>query len=151
MHGRVEKNTANEINERLKEETEDRIKCYSLRSKEDLDKRINELEQEWDIERFLEVNASTFAFTGLALGLLKSKKWFVLPGLVLPFLFLHGNQGWCPPLPVFRKLGIRTKREIEEERYALKTLRGDFKDLNDSSEETDRLELAVKVIDAVRK
>ena len=31
-----------------------------------------------------------------------------------------------PLHPVFRRLGIRTQREIELERYALKALRGDF-------------------------
>ncbi len=28
---------------------------------------------------------------------------------------------------LFRRLGVRTQREIDEERYALKVLRGDFK------------------------
>ena len=35
-------------------------------------------------------------------------------------------KGWCPPLPVFRRLGVRTETEIQTERYALKALRGDF-------------------------
>jgi hypothetical protein len=39
----------------------------------------------------------------------------------------HATQGWCPPVPVFRRLGIRTQTEIDHERYALKALRGDFK------------------------
>jgi hypothetical protein len=29
-------------------------------------------------------------------------------------------------MPVFRRLGVRTAREIARERYALKALRGDF-------------------------
>ncbi len=35
-------------------------------------------------------------------------------------------QEWCPPVPVFRRLGVRTCQEIDEEKYALKILRGDF-------------------------
>jgi hypothetical protein len=35
-------------------------------------------------------------------------------------------SGWYPLMPLFRRLGIRTAREIERERYALKALRGDF-------------------------
>ena len=35
-------------------------------------------------------------------------------------------RGWCPPVPVLRRFGVRTGREIEQERYALKILRGDF-------------------------
>ena len=42
------------------------------------------------------------------------------------FLLQHAVQGWCPPVPVFRRLGVRTQTEIDEERYALKALRGDF-------------------------
>jgi hypothetical protein len=36
-----------------------------------------------------------------------------------PFLLQHGLQGWCPPLPVLRRLGVRTQREIDAEKYAL--------------------------------
>jgi hypothetical protein len=42
------------------------------------------------------------------------------------FFMQHALQGWCPPLPVFRRLGFRTQYEIEQERYALKAIRGDF-------------------------
>ena len=42
------------------------------------------------------------------------------------FFSLHAIQGWCPPVPVLRRLGIRTREEIERERYALKALAGDF-------------------------
>jgi hypothetical protein len=42
------------------------------------------------------------------------------------FLFQHAIQGWCPPVPVLRRLGFRTANEIEQERTALKALRGDF-------------------------
>jgi hypothetical protein len=42
------------------------------------------------------------------------------------FLLQHAIQGWCSPLPVFRRLGFRTSYEIEQERQALKALRGDF-------------------------
>lgn len=44
----------------------------------------------------------------------------------------HAVQGWCPPVPVFRRLGIRTAREIDLERYGLKAIRGDFNDLTES-------------------
>ena len=35
-------------------------------------------------------------------------------------------QGWYPLLPLFRRMGIRTRQEIDREKFALKTLRGDF-------------------------
>jgi hypothetical protein len=62
----------------------------------------------------------------LSLGTFVDRRWYVLPGLVAGFLLQHALQGWCPPLPVFRRLGFRTASEIDYERYALKALRGDF-------------------------
>jgi len=53
--------------------------------------------------------------------------------VVAAFLFQHAVQGWCPPIPVLRRLGVRTSREIELERIALKALRGDFDHVNDAS------------------
>lgn len=91
-----------------------------------IDDRLEELDREWDTERTLEVNAATLALSGTLLGAFSSRRWLLLPGVVTAFLLQHGLQGWCPPLLVLRRLGIRTPQEIEAERYALKALRGDF-------------------------
>ncbi|WP_343217042.1 hypothetical protein [Hymenobacter profundi] len=93
---------------------------------EALEKRIEELDQEWDLDRVLMANASTLSLLGFAASRAVSRRWLVLPGVVSSFLLWHALQGWCPPLPVFRKLGYRTRREIDAEKYALKALRGDF-------------------------
>ena len=123
---RVRANTSEEINRRIDHEIEERVREYAKRSGSDITRRIEELDREWDMERLLETNASAIAFTGLALGLTHSKKWLIVPGIVLPFLFQHAVQGWCPPVPLFRRLGVRTREEIDREKYALKVLRGDF-------------------------
>jgi hypothetical protein len=90
-----------------------------MRSRQAIEQRMAELDREWDVERVLEVNASTLALTGLVLGATMNRKWLLLPGIVLPFLLQHGLQGWCPPLPVLRRLGVRTRGEIDREKYAL--------------------------------
>ena len=123
---RVRANTSEEINRRIDQDIERSVREYAKRSRSDITRRIEELDREWDMERLLETNASAIAFTGLALGLTHSKRWLIVPGIVLPFLFQHAVQGWCPPVPVFRRLGVRTREEIDRERYALKVLRGDF-------------------------
>jgi len=79
-----------------------------------------------DIERAIEANAAVIGFAGIALATTNSRRWLALPALVTTFLFQHAIQGWCPPVPVLRKLGFRTLYEIEEERRALMALRGDF-------------------------
>ena len=83
-------------------------------------RRIEVLDREWDVERILEVNAPMLALSGLVLGVTFNKKWLLLPGVVLSFLLQHGLQGWCPPLPILRRLGVRTRGEIDREKYALK-------------------------------
>jgi hypothetical protein len=61
-----------------------------------------------------------------------NRRWLAIPIIVGAFLFQHAIQGWCPPIPVLRRMGFRTAREIEIERVALKTLRGDFREQESS-------------------
>lgn len=123
---RVPANTADEINRRIREQTEARIACYAHAGDAAIQRRLRELDEEWDIERLLEANAATASLIGLTLGATVDRRWFFLPAVVGGFLLQHAIQGWCPPLPLFRRLGIRTASEIEHERYALKAMRGDF-------------------------
>jgi hypothetical protein len=123
---RVRRNTAPHVNEKIDQQIREQIHKYARLSKADIGHRLLELEREWDIERWLETQASSLAFAGLLLGLTKDRRWFAVPAIVLPFLFMHGTQGWCPPVPVLRRLGVRTRSEIDCEKFALKALRGDF-------------------------
>jgi hypothetical protein len=125
-YDRVRANTAPRVNWKIDDQMSQRVKAYEGQGRNAISQRIEELEREWDIERVLEMNASALAFTGLVLGITHSRKWLLIPGVVLPFLFQHAVQGWCPPLPALRRLGVRTREEIDREKYALKALRGDF-------------------------
>ncbi|MCU0552695.1 MAG: hypothetical protein MUC48_25480 [Leptolyngbya sp. Prado105] len=144
---RVRNHTAEQVNRTLDQQMTKRIQHYS-RQPDAIAQRIEELEREWDTERVLEANASLLAFTGLMLGLWVHANWFWLPGIVLPFLFQHAIQDWCPPLPIIRRLGVRTQREIDREKYALKMLRGDFANLVSSNE--DSATRAAAVLDAIQ-
>ena len=126
---RVPQQTHEAINRQIRGETERRIATYRHRGSRAIRRRLAELDREWDIERTLESNAAIVSLIGLGLGRLVNRRWYLLPGLVAAFLFQHAVQGWCPPLPIFRRMGIRTAREIDHERYALKALRGDFNEL----------------------
>ena len=119
---RVRANTSTRVNRRIDLDMEERVWEYAQASRDVISGRIRELEREWDIERVLQTNASALALSGLVLGLTHHKRWFAVPGVVLPFLLLHALQGWCPPLPVLRRMGVRTRQEIEREKYALKML-----------------------------
>jgi len=108
------------VNAQIDRQTDRNIRRYIGASRETVVARIEQLDKEWDIERVLEVNASSLALTGLVLGLTVNKRWLLLPTIVLSFLLQHGLQGWCPPLPILRRLGVRTRGEIDREKYALK-------------------------------
>ena len=116
---RVRKVTSEAINQKISKEIKERIQYYSTRSAGEVNNRVNELEKEWDIERVLELNASLVALCGIILAAAKNKRWLILSGIVTGFLAQHAVQGWCPPIPLFRRLQIRTQKEIETERHAL--------------------------------
>lgn len=125
---RVSIHTDDKINKRIRNQMEQRL-WYYLDHPEEIDARLSELDEEWDIERTLEANASSLVLAGSFLTFAVSRKFLLVPAVVSGFLLQHALQGWCPPVPVFRRFGIRTQSEIELERYALKALRGDFGDL----------------------
>jgi hypothetical protein len=95
-------------------------------STDDLTRRITQLDYEWDFDRTLETEAALMGLLGLALGGLIDRRLLVLPGFVSTMLVLHATHGWYPLLPIFRRIGVRTRDEIDRERYGLKALRGDF-------------------------
>jgi hypothetical protein len=126
---RVEQNTAHHLNERIRKRTDAEVARLESAGDAEIERRLRELDAEWDVERLLQVNASTLVLLGVVLGAKVDRRFLALPALVFTFFGQHALQGWCPPIPVFRRLGIRTHREIARERYALKALRGDFEDL----------------------
>ena len=123
---RVREYTPPRLQRRIDERIERNIRRYAYQSREYLDYRIHQLEREWDIERILQTNAAALALSGLVLGAAVNRKWFALTAGVLGFLLTHGVRGWCPPVPLLRRFGLRTQQEIDRERFALKFLRGDF-------------------------
>lgn len=99
---------------------------HHARHPDRIDARLAALDAEWDVERLLEANAATLALGGTLLGVFVDRRFLVLPVAVSAFLLQHAVQGWCPPVPVLRALDVRTAREIDTERHALKALRGDY-------------------------
>ncbi len=122
---RVPENTSDEINREIEAAMAARLRLAAA-SPAVIPQRLRELDEEWDIERAIEMNASALAFIGTVLGFFAHPYWLALPALVTAFLFQHALQGWCPPVPILRRMGFRTSYEIERERHALKALRGDY-------------------------
>ena len=126
---RVPLHTNDTYNQAIRRQTEENVARCAAAGPEAIERRLAELDQEWDIERILEANAASVSLIGVALAALVDRRFLIVPGLVAGFLLQHALQGWCPPVPFFRRLGVRTQSEIDHERYALKAIRGDFRDL----------------------
>jgi hypothetical protein len=127
--GRVPAHTAREINENIRKATENHIVCAAVGGAEAIERRLSELDREWDVERALEANAAVATLTSVVLGVTFSRKWLLFPAVIGGFLLQHALSGWCPPVPILRRLGFRTQNEIGRERYALKALRGDLRNV----------------------
>ncbi len=122
---RVPVHTSAAVNRRIQQDIAESVRWHA-RHPERIEQRLRELDEEWDIERMLEASAATLALTGTLLGIFVDRRFLAVPVAVTAFLLQHALQGWCPPVRFFRKRGVRTMREIDEERFALKALRGDF-------------------------
>jgi len=146
---RVPEHTPAELNERLWRETERRIWYYAWHT-DKIGERLVELDNEWDMERALEANASTIGLLGLTLTALGGRRFLPVPVAVMGFLLQHALQGWCPPVRLFRRLGLRTQTEIEAERYALKALRGDFRGLGETASAGAEGQPAQKAVEAIK-
>lgn len=123
---RVESQTPPHVNSQIADRMRERLAFYAEHPQL-INRRLAELDREWDIERVLEANASTLITASSLMAFVTGRRrWAFLSLAVGGFLFQHAVQGWCPPMFVLRRMGIRTVREIDRERYALKALRGDF-------------------------
>lgn len=146
---RVEEHTGPEVNAAIRARTDARlaelVHADSARSTE----RMAELDREWDIERVLQLNASIIAGTGLLLGIAVHRRFLLLPAAVFTFFGQHAFQGWCPPIPLLRRLSVRTAHEIARERYAVKALRGDFDAVPRPGTEEAAARVVAAVIEAV--
>jgi hypothetical protein len=126
-HDPVRDSSPSSANTEIDQETLAQLRHYA-EYPEAIDQRLAELREEWDTERMLAANASTLMLISLGLSRATNRWWLILATIVPAFLLQHALQGWCPPIEVFRRMGMRSRQEIDREVYALKALRGDFED-----------------------
>ncbi len=97
---RIRKQTDQAINARIDRDTDIRIMWFAERPAAEVNLRLGELDEEWDMEKVLGSNGALLALTGAVLG--------------------------CPAVknlvPLLRRLGIRTRHEVDRERQSLRRL-----------------------------
>ncbi|MGZ8938528.1 MAG: hypothetical protein ACXW32_04885 [Limisphaerales bacterium] len=135
---RVRQNSSPEVNHRIDQAMMKRVWHYAKKSREEISARITVLDREWDLERVLEAAAAGLSLGGVFLSIAKGRRWLVLPAAVLASLLQHSLTRRSLPVQLIRAAGVRTRREIEAEKTALRMLRGDFDKLEAVSEETHR-------------
>lgn len=114
---------------RIAEKTWTNVRQYARQSPDALSARIKELRAEWSIERSLQLNAAIVGLSTATLAVTRDRRWGWATCAALGFLLWHALDGFDPILPLLRRLGVRSRGEIDREIYALKVLRGDFQDV----------------------
>lgn len=123
---RIRQHTAPAVQQRIDDRTVGSLMHCATGDATLVAERLRELEREWDTDRAIGLEAAMTGLIGLALGTFLRPALRLVPAVVACALLAHAITGRYPLLPLLRRLGLRTAREIARERYALKALRGDF-------------------------
>ena len=111
------------------QELESRLTGLASGGPEAIAARLDELEYEWSAGRVAKSILAVCILLGTILTTTVNWWWIVLPvvsGLfLLQYLFAHTSL----LVNAVEGLGFRTRAEIEQEKFALRTLRGDFRTL----------------------
>jgi hypothetical protein len=81
--------------------------------------RLRELEREIDQEQALQWSAAVLGLLGVLLSVTLHPVFALLPAVAFAMLGQYAVQGWCPPVPLLARLGLRSSSDIDRERYAL--------------------------------
>ena len=135
---RVRRNTAPQINQKIDQAMMKRVWEYAKKSRDEISARIAELDREWDVERVLETSAGALSLGGVLMSIARGRGWLLLPAGVLASMLQHSLTRKSCAVQLIRAAGVRTRREIEAEKYALRMLRGDFDKMQTVSEENHR-------------
>lgn len=108
------------------ETTEQRLHRLAECGPSAIDERLSDIEQEWSAGRAAKVAIGIAVLIGMGLGLSLGGWWYSVPviGGLLLLQYLFSRTSWLGK--VFHESGMRSGQEIDQERFALKALRGDF-------------------------
>jgi hypothetical protein len=121
---RIRAHSSPAVNKRIDRETRGAIE-EAVRSPFATRARLDELDREWNIDRAVMLN---FGIAGAFTALQTMRNlhrtghvggWGLLFATQIGFLINHAVRGWCPPMPILRRLGFRSAQEICAERCAL--------------------------------
>ena len=124
MHDRIREHTRESVNKKIDRQTLGAV-ADSIGSTDEIVSRLKELDREWHVDRALMLNFAAIGGVTAAMAMRSLARrgrfggWGVFFWVQVGFLAYHAIRGWCPPLPVFRRLGFRSANEIGAEREVL--------------------------------
>lgn len=116
------------INRKIDAKVEACVRALAAAERPELARYLGKLEREWDLNRVLLVATSALAL-GAALVHRTGRGGKALStGLAVgaAAVLQQGVVGYGPLTSLLRSVGVRTRGEIDLEKFALKALRGDF-------------------------
>jgi len=122
---RMEAATSQRANDRIAQRAVRHVAACAQGDRADIDRRMDSLDREWDVERVIELEAAMTIAGGLLLGLTRRRSWLSVSAFAAAMVLLHAAKGSYPLLPLLRRLGVRSAAEISHEHRALRVLRGD--------------------------
>jgi hypothetical protein len=108
---------------------EARLACLADAGPQAISDRLGQLDREWSAGRMTKAVIGVMIVAGLGLTALAGPWWLILPTVGGFFLlqYLFSRQSWLGA--TFREIGFRSSTDIDQEKFALRALRGDFKNL----------------------
>ncbi len=108
---------------------QNRVACLVEAGPQANDNRLVELDREWTAGRMTKAVIGVMLVTGFALTALTNPWWLILPaaGGVFLLQYLFTRSSWLGKM--FHEMGYRTGFEVDQEKMALKVIRGDFRHL----------------------
>ena len=111
------------------ETLEQRLACLADAGPQAIEERLGELEREWTAGRATKATIGVLIVIGFGLTALSNAWWLILPAIGGVFLlqYLFSRTSWLGKM--FHEMGFRTGYEVDQEKVALRVLRGDFREL----------------------
>lgn len=143
---RVRRFTTDAQLRRIDDRMAESIRRYASQPPGEIDQRIEQLEREWSVERYLQLNVAVVGLSTALLAATHDRRWGWATCGGLSFFLIHALLGFDPPLPLLRQRGIRTRSEINREIYALKALRGDFRAVDEDHALDAKVDAAIHAV-----
>lgn len=133
-----------DVDECVRRQIEANVAWYAARLDE-IERRLDELDGECDADRTVQTYLGGASLVTGLMGVF-SRRWSLIGAGIGGTLLSYALRDRRHPPEILRRLGLRTREEIDTERMALKALRGDFKEVGSNG--TDPCEAAHKALRA---